>query len=69
MYLYFCLGAWEELMAAAAWSPRARFGVGFLPAQKEKKDKNASAAVGALYLLGGQVLTLLHQFIFLYWLY
>ena len=47
-------------MAAAAWSPRARFGVGFLPAQKEKKDKNASAAVGVLYLLGGQVLNFLY---------
>ena len=57
---FFFLGAWEELTEAAAWSPRARFGVGFLPAEKGKKEKNASAAVGALYLLGGQALNLLY---------
>ncbi len=57
---FFCVGAWEELTEAAAWSPRARFGVGFLPAEKGNKEKNASAAFGALYLLGGQALNLLY---------
>ena len=51
-------GAWVELVAAAQWSARARFGLGFLPAFPPPCANETSTATaslgGKMYVLGGE---------------
>ena len=51
-------GAWVKLVAAAQWSARARFGLGFLPAFPPPRANETSTATaslgGKIYVLGGE---------------
>jgi len=51
-------GAWVELVAAAQWSARARFGLGFLPAFPPPRANETSTTTaslgGKMYVLGGE---------------